>query len=104
MGMRILVIEDDPDVRRTVTAMLERLGHQYEAVSSALDGISRAEDTRFDIVLTDIIMPGLNGLEVVKAIAHLVPPIPIIAMSGGSPTNLAEDFSVLATRMGAKVF
>jgi two-component system OmpR family response regulator len=60
-GMRILVIEDDAAVRRTVTAMLESLGYQYEVVSSALDGISHAENTRFDIVLTDMIMPGSTG-------------------------------------------
>jgi CheY-like chemotaxis protein len=84
--------------------MLQKLGHEYEVASSALDGISRAESAPFDIVVTDIIMPGLNGLEAVKTIAHLVPPVPIIAMSGGSPANPAEQLGVLATRMGANVF
>src|SRR5882672_323025 len=102
--MHILVIDDDSTTRRMAMAMLEKLGHQYEVASNALDGISRAENTRFDIVLTDIIMPGLNGFEAMKAITHLVPPIPVIAMSAGSPGNPADDFSVLAIRMGAKVF
>ena len=102
--MHILVIDDDSTTRRMAMAMLEKLGHQYEVASNALDGISRAENTRFDIVLTDIIMPGLNGFEAMKAITHLVPPIPIIAMSAGSPGNPADDFGVLAIRMGAKAF
>ena len=102
--MHILVIDDDLTSRRVAMVMLEKLGHQYEVVSSALDGISRAENTRFDIVLTDIIMPGVNGFEAVKAITHLVPPVPIIAMSAGSPSDPAGDFGVLAMRMGAKVF
>src|SRR4051812_18243317 len=102
--MQILVIDDDLAARRIAMAMLEKLGHQFEVVSSTLDGISRAENTRFDIVLTDIIMPGLNGFEAVKAITNLVPPIPVIAMSAGSPTDPADDFGILAMRMGAKAF
>jgi two-component system response regulator AtoC len=102
--MRILVIEDDLAARQLLAATLDRLGHEYELASTAVDGIALAESTRFDIVLTDIIMPGLNGLEAVKAIANIAPPIPVIAMSAGSAANAAEDYGVLAMRMGAKAF
>ena len=102
--MHILVIDDDLTSRRIAMVMLEKLGHQYEVVSRALDGISRAENTRFDIVLTDIIMPGLDGFEALKAITNLVPPIPVIAMSAGSVSEPAEGFGVLAKRMGAQAF
>ena len=102
--MQILVIDDDLATRRMAMTMLEKLGHQYEVVSNVLDGIARAENAHFDIVLTDIIMPGLDGFEAVKAITNLVPPIPVIAMSAGSVSEPAEGFGVLALRMGAKSF
>jgi CheY-like chemotaxis protein len=72
--------------------------------SSAVEGIEWAESERFDAVLTDMNLPGLDGLEAVKAIARAVPPIPIIAMSGGSASQTVDDYSVLALRFGARRF
>ena len=49
-------------------------------------------------------MPGLDGLEAVKAFTHMKPPLVVVAMSGGSARSSTEDYSVLALRMGAHGF
>jgi YesN/AraC family two-component response regulator len=49
-------------------------------------------------------MPGLDGLEAVKAIARIVPPIPLIAMSGGSVGQTVDDYATLALGLGARRF
>lgn len=102
--MRILIIDDDGVVRSVAGALLTARGHEFEGAPTAMEGIARAQSEPFDIVLIDMVMSGLHGLEAVKEIVHVVPPIPVIAMSAGSPSNTPEDFEVLALRMGASAF
>jgi CheY-like chemotaxis protein len=102
--MRILVIDDDDALRTTMGVVLEHLGHESVLMANVVDGLTAAEAERFDVAMTDMNMPGLNGLEAVKALAHIKPPIAIVAMSGGSAASSAEDYSVLALTMGANVF
>jgi len=102
--MRILVIDDDDGLRTTIDMVLQSLGHEVVLAANVIDGLARAEDERFDVVLTDMNMPGLDGLEAVKALRSVRPPVAIVAMSGGSTQSSAEDYSVLAVNMGAGVF
>jgi CheY-like chemotaxis protein len=101
--LRILIIDDDALVRQSLSAILGTLGHEIVTAGSAMDGIDRAEDTRVDVALVDMKMPGLDGLEAVKAIARMEPPVPVIGMSGGS-LNADVDYAVLAVKLGAKTF
>jgi DNA-binding NtrC family response regulator len=102
--MRILIVDDDGVVRSVAAAMLAAQGHECEVALTAMEGIERAQNEQFDVALIDMVMPGLHGLEAVKEIAHMSPPLPVIAMSAGSPSNTPEDFEVLALRMGAGAF
>ena len=102
--MRVLVIDDDDGLRKSMGMVLESLGHECVLVSNVVEAIARAEDERFDVAMTDMNMPGLDGLEAVKALRNITPPIGIVAMSGGSIRSSAEDYSVLALNMGAGVF
>jgi CheY-like chemotaxis protein len=101
---KILVIDDDGTVRAVLGALLGKFGHQAILASNTLDGIAAAESGSIDAVLIDMNMPGLDGLEAVKAIAHLEPRIPIIGMSAGSATTSVEDYAVLAANLGAALF
>ena len=101
---RILIVDDDDAVRVTVALMVKSLGHECVAVPNTVDAIATAEAASFDLALIDMLMPGLDGLEAVKAIAHMEPRIPIIAMSGGSGSVSSADFAVLAVKMGAAIF
>ncbi len=72
--------------------------------SNTIDGIATAESGAIDVALIDMNMPGLDGLEAVKAIARIEPRIPVIGMSGGSTTTSAEDYAILAVNFGAALF
>lgn len=100
---RVLVIDDEDLVRRTLSLTLRAAGYDCTTASNALAGIGLAETGRFDIALIDINMPGLDGFEVLKAIARMKPHVAIIAMSG-RPGRDDEDYAVLATGMGAHAF
>ena len=102
--MRILVIDDDAAMRRTVGMILESAGYAHVLVESVAGGLALADESRFDVVLTDMNMPGLDGLEAVKAFTNMQPPPVVVAMSGGSARSSSEDYSVLALRMGAHAF
>jgi CheY-like chemotaxis protein len=102
--MRILVIDDDDGLRKSMGMVLESLGHECVLASNVVEAIARAEEERFDVAMTDMNMPGLDGLEAVKALRNIKPPLGIVAMSGGSIRSSAEDYSVLALNMGAGVF
>ena len=98
---RVLLIDDDSAVRDTIALTLLSLGFAPVSVGSAIEGIERAERDPFDVVLVDMNMPGVDGLEVIKAVARLPRPVPLIAMSGGSTER---DYEVLTAALGARVF
>jgi two-component system response regulator AtoC len=100
----ILVIDDDDAACAALAAMLAKLGHESVLASNTIDGIAAAEAGTIDVALIDMNMPGLDGLEAVKAIARIEPPIPVIGMSGGSTTTSADDYAVLAVNFGAALF
>ncbi len=68
---QILIAEDDPCMRRSLSMALERAGHEVHAVSNGVDATAALSDQHFDLLLMDIVMPGLDGVEVARqARAH----------------------------------
>jgi DNA-binding NtrC family response regulator len=97
MGLRILLIEDD----RREASSLERL-LQTEAYAVAVehrgdDGLRRAQAEDFDVVITDLRMPGLDGLEIIRQMHAAKPRLPIVLMTAYGTT----DSTIEATRHGA---
>lgn len=98
---KILLVEDDELVRLSLTLYLKRAGHSIvEAIDghSALDVIQRES---IDILVTDIIMPGMSGTELVRRLRNEHPDLPVIAISGGGRVD-QDCFS--ADGLGAHVF
>jgi len=80
---RILVIEDDPHVRRAVVKVLERAGLDVTSEPDAESGLKRlTEGESVDVVLTDLILPGMNGFELVKRVRAAHSELPLVVMSG----------------------
>ncbi|MFS8201463.1 response regulator [Streptomyces sp. CWNU-52B] len=77
---RVLLIEDDPAVRRGVVLGLSRNGHQTEAVGTGEDGIEALAATEPDLVLLDLMLPGMSGLEVCRRIRE-TSRVPIVILS-----------------------
>lgn len=101
---KILLVDDDDAVRLTLSLMIEALGHEVVAVSNTIDAMGAAETAMVDLAFVDMNMPGLDGLEAVKALTHMERRFPIIGMSGGSPATSLEDYAVLSVRIGAAIF
>ena len=87
----ILIVEDDPDVRAMLTRTLGCSGY---AVDSAVDGpeaLDKFRDNRFNLVITDVRLPQMNGLQVLGEIKQAEPQVPVIVITGyGSVQNAVE--------------
>lgn len=101
---RILVIDDDESVRGAIGALLQQDDSEIVLAENARRGAELFGAQRFDIVMVDIFMPGMNGLETIKDFRKLAPDLPIVAMSGfrfrsnGIPM---PDFLEIAAELGA---
>lgn len=94
----VLVVEDSPAVRLSVAGYLE--GHGF-AVTEAENGrvaIRALDDRSFDLIVTDVLMPELDGIELIKAARTAQPDVKILAMSGGSP-HMPAGYLLKMTRM-----
>lgn len=95
---RLLVIDDEALVRQMVRLMLEPDGHTILESGSGADGLALLTQNDVDLVLTDMIMPGIDGIETIQKIRRLYPALKIIAMSGASAQGLYLD---AAAKLGA---
>ncbi|MDM8515385.1 response regulator [Desulfobacterales bacterium HSG16] len=96
----ILIVDDDESIRRMLTQMLERGGYE---VFNAQDGnvaLKMCDQTSFDLVITDLIMPEKEGIETIKEIKENFPTMNIIAMSGGGRIR-PENYLKIAGSLGA---
>ena len=79
----ILIIDDEPEIREVLTEVLKRAGHRVDTAGTGDEGIRRMKSRVPDIVITDIIMPGKDGVATIREIRESFPGIGIIAISGG---------------------
>ena len=99
-GGTILIIDDDAAVSRTLSLILTRAGYNITTAVSGRKGLELLNDGGIDLVLTDIIMPELDGIEAIRRIRADHPNLRIIAMSGGGQIDKA-DFLHMAEVLGA---
>jgi CheY-like chemotaxis protein len=86
----VLIIDDDDAVRGALKRVLERAGYSVRAASGGEEGLLELRDQVVDVVVTDIIMPRMNGVDTIKAIVKEFPGIRIIAISGGGNFGITE--------------
>lgn len=88
---RVLVVDDDPAVRQTLTRMLPVTGHQVETAPEGLAGVARLRSEAFDLVITELRMPGVEGFELGRQAKRLRPGIKVIISSGYPSQSSAID-------------
>jgi DNA-binding response OmpR family regulator len=98
----ILVIDDDPQVCAVITRALERHGYSVIQAHDGEEGARMAQQHTPALVLTDILMPNKEGLEVIRELRMAYPTVPIIAMSGGGSSVCADGVLKIARHMGAQ--
>jgi DNA-binding response OmpR family regulator len=78
---RLLLIDDDKKLCRLIKGYLEPLGYSIEAVHSGTEGLTKALDEEFDAVILDVMLPGLNGFELLKRLRELSA-VPVLMLTG----------------------
>lgn len=81
--------------------MLVHNGHEVMEAYNGREGLKLLLQARADLVITDLVMPEMEGIEVVMALRKTDPTVKIIAISGGGWTNSAEDYLLMARQLGA---
>ncbi|MFF8378423.1 response regulator transcription factor [Streptomyces sp. NPDC015661] len=95
-GGRILVVDDDPTVAEVVTGYLERAGFSVEQAADGLDALHRAGTRWPDLVVLDLMLPGLDGLEVCRRLRS-AGPVPVIMLTARGD----EEHRVTGLEVGA---
>ena len=94
---KILLIEDDPGIVMTLRRVLTDEGHSVQVEKRGDNGLAAAQNDSFDVVITDMKLPGLNGLDLVRELHAAKPRLPIILMTAHGTTETA----IQATKSGA---
>lgn len=77
----ILVVDDDPDVREATSLLLDEFGYTVVSSASADEAIHRLETDHIDVIITDIVMPSVSGIELLRRVHDIDPQIPVILMT-----------------------
>ena len=98
---RVLVVDNDHDFRQMLCDVLDAAGYDVTEAEHGLQGLERLAAGEVHLVITDILMPGLDGLGLVREMRHLHRHIPIIAISAGGNCGKARCYLDLARGFGA---
>jgi len=97
---RVLVVDDDEVVRTLIAALLEEMQHEVRTVENGVDALDAHRREPADLVITDIYMPDMDGLELIRRINASNSTPPIIAMSGSASARRMDALPT-AERFGA---
>jgi YesN/AraC family two-component response regulator len=97
---KILIIDDEPYILLMLKKMLEKAGHEVDLASNGREGIELFKKEPVDMVITDIIMPDKEGLEIILEMKNAQPELKIIAISGGGRIS-PESYLECAKHFGA---
>ncbi len=95
--MRLLVVDDDAVFREELSTLLSDWGHQVEAVSSGAKAIEALETTEFDVIFSDVRMPRMNGIELLRQVRERWPRVYVIMITGFGTIEAAVE----AMKLGA---
>ena len=102
---RILVIDDEHVIRMLVVEILEAAGHEVTGAESAERALDLLEDTEFDLVVSDVMMPGLSGLELLEVIGVRRASLPVVLVTGaGTYDTLSQALTRGAAGLVTKPF
>ena len=89
--VRILLAEDDEDMRRFLTRALENAGYQVVSFDNGLSAYERLREEPFHVLLTDIVMPEMDGIELARKASDLDPYLKIMFITGFAAVALNPD-------------
>jgi two-component system, cell cycle response regulator CpdR len=102
--IRILLAEDDTAMREYLTRALERSGYQVSAVDRGTAALPLLESERFDLLLTDIVMPEMDGIELAQKAADIAPDTRVMFITGFAAVTLKAGKTMPQARVLSKPF
>src|SRR5689334_25430757 len=87
--MRVLLVDDSELVRRAYGDYLTAVGFEVRLAAGAEEALRHARESPYDVVLSDISMPGMDGIEFLKALRHHDLDVPVVLMTGGATLQTA---------------
>ena len=96
-GARILVIDDEEIIHTSLRRLLGRQGHEVDAVLRARDALKRLDDNEYDLLISDLMMPEMNGIQLLEALRERGLDVPVLMITGYPTIRTA----VQALRLGA---
>jgi two-component system, cell cycle sensor histidine kinase and response regulator CckA len=104
-GGRVLLVEDEAPVRMVAERALSRAGYTVTTAADGEEGLERVEDgERFELVVSDVVMPSMDGPAMARAIRERVPDLPILFMSGYAEDHLRREIDDAGIHFIAKPF
>jgi PAS domain S-box-containing protein len=102
-GLRVLLVEDNPQVRDFAEGLLEDLGCRVVSAESAQEALDQLAADGIDLVVSDVVMPGMSGVELAYKVQEIHPNVPILLATGYSDeiVQRGSEFSVLLKPFGA---
>ena len=102
---RILLAEDDDQLRAFLSRGLRRAGHVVDAVGDGEAALVRSQDTDYDLLLADVVMPGIDGIELARRVSARQPGIRVMFITGFAAVAVeGEGFTPKRPRVLAKPF
>jgi DNA-binding response OmpR family regulator len=96
MSKRILVVEDKDDIAQMFAAFLKSHGYDTEIATAPEEGLRLAARGRFDLILLDLMMPGMNGLDFTEAVRERDAETPILMVTGRDDDGLVKRVAHMA--------
>ena len=96
---KLLVVDDDNNLLKYLSDGLSKAGFDVKTLDNGADAIVLAIEESFDLILLDMLMPGLNGIQVAKVLRKITPKIPIIGLTG----YIGKGYINQASALGVKI-
>jgi len=103
-GGKILVVDDNIDLRIMVSKMLSRLGYEVSSADSAENGLGVFFKNKFDIVLSDYEMPGMDGVAFAYSVKKSSPHTPVVIMTGAGKETVFFRMGTAVDKVISKPF
>lgn len=102
--MTILIVDDESEICETLSALLSWRGYEIHSVPNGLRALESIRNTKFDLVMSDINMPKMNGVELLKTLTRERPELPVILMTGFMDYKIPELLALGAKAVLSKPF
>ena len=99
--LSVLVADDHPVIREAASQILEEAGHKVRTAADGAEALRKLAGGWFDVLVTDVLMPGMDGIQLIGEVRRRHPGVRIMAMSAGCEGFSRDDFLKIASRLGA---